>query len=185
MRLNNLGVWTTLSLSVSINHNNNYSLYLSFYVLFITNMLYLHIHNKQKTMITPVKPTDKIYLYLTDLHCEFVHPFFFQTHRETDRFFPSSGVQLPESNTMYHHHHVLSSSQLKSKVGHILAKVEVLRITSNIDDVHITSSLKGKTGLVSGLVPGFQVWKCPGTLEQTWHQSQMTQIYSNPLNFFA
>ncbi len=29
--------------------------------------------------------------------------------------------------------------------------------------------LDGKTGLVPGLVPGFQDWKCPGTLTQTWH----------------
>ena len=41
--------------------------------------------------------------------------------------------------------------------------------------------LDGKTGLVSG----FQDWKSPGTLTQTWHQTQMTQIYSNPLKYFA
>ncbi len=45
--------------------------------------------------------------------------------------------------------------------------------------------LDGKTGLVPDLVPGFQGWKCPGTLAQTWHLTQMTQIYSNPLKFFA
>ena len=28
-------------------------------------------------------------------------------------------------------------------------------------------NLDGKTGLVSGLVSGFQGWKCPGTLTQT------------------
>ncbi len=38
---------------------------------------------------------------------------------------------------------------------------------------------------VSGLVPGFQVWKWPGTLSQVWDQTQMTQIYSNPLKFFT
>ncbi len=42
-------------------------------------------------------------------------------------------------------------------------------------------NLDGKTGLVSG----FQDWKYPGTLTQTWQQAQMTQIYSNPLNFFV
>jgi hypothetical protein len=31
------------------------------------------------------------------------------------------------------------------------------------------ANLDGKTGLVPGLVPGFQGWKCPGTLAQTWH----------------
>ena len=30
-------------------------------------------------------------------------------------------------------------------------------------------TLDGKTGLVPVLVPGFQGWKCPGTLAQTWH----------------
>jgi hypothetical protein len=39
------------------------------------------------------------------------------------------------------------------------------------------SFLDGKTGLVPGLVSGFQGWKCPGTLTQTWYQTQMTQIY--------
>jgi hypothetical protein len=29
---------------------------------------------------------------------------------------------------------------------------------------------------VPDLVPGFQGWKCPGTLAQTWHSAQMTQI---------
>jgi hypothetical protein len=30
-------------------------------------------------------------------------------------------------------------------------------------------TLDGKTGLVPGLVPGFQGWKCPATLAQTWY----------------
>ena len=37
----------------------------------------------------------------------------------------------------------------------------------------------------TGLVSGFQDWKFPGTLTQTWQQAQMTQINSNPLKFFA
>jgi hypothetical protein len=32
------------------------------------------------------------------LHSEFVRLLFLQTHRETDRFFPASGVQLAQSN---------------------------------------------------------------------------------------
>ncbi len=47
------------------------------------------------------------------------------------------------------------------------------------------NTLDGKTGLIQDLVPGFQDWKYSGTMTQTWHQVQMTQIYSNPLNFFA
>ena len=47
------------------------------------------------------------------------------------------------------------------------------------------TTLDGKTGLVPGQVSGFQGWKNPGTVAQTWHQAQMTQIYSNPLNFFV
>ena len=35
--------------------------------------------------------------------------------------------------------------------------------------VTVLGILDGKTGLVPGLVPGFQGWKCPGTLAQTWH----------------
>ena len=42
-------------------------------------------------------------------------------------------------------------------------------------------TLDANSDLVPGLVPGFQVWKYPGTLSQTWHEAQMTQIYSNPL----
>ena len=35
--------------------------------------------------------------------------------------------------------------------------------------VYKVSGLDGKTGLVPDVVPGFQDWKCPGTLVQTWH----------------
>jgi hypothetical protein len=47
------------------------------------------------------------------LRCEFVRLVIFQDHRETDSFFPDSGDVF--------------SSQIKAKVGHILAKVTVLR----------------------------------------------------------
>jgi hypothetical protein len=74
------------------------------------------------------------------LHSEFVLLLFLQTHRETDRFFPSSGVQLTQSTSdLFHYHHVMFSSQIKSKVGNILAKDEALRITLNIDGTPITS----------------------------------------------
>ncbi len=54
------------------------------------------------------------------LHCEFVLILFLQTHREIDRFLSSSGVHLPRST--FHFHHVVFSSQVKSKVDHILTK---------------------------------------------------------------
>jgi hypothetical protein len=67
------------------------------------------------------------------IHCEFVRLLFLQAHRETDRFFAASGVELAQSNAMYHYRHPVFSSQLKSKVGHILAKAAALRINLNID----------------------------------------------------
>ena len=73
------------------------------------------------------------------LHWEFVHLLFLQTRRETDCFFGASGVQFAQSNTMYHYRRVAFSSQIKSKVGHILAKAAVLRINLNIDVVPIVS----------------------------------------------
>jgi hypothetical protein len=38
--------------------------------------------------------------------CEFVCLLFFQTHRETDRFFAASGVQFAQSNLQYHYRRV-------------------------------------------------------------------------------
>ena len=61
------------------------------------------------------------------LHCEFVGLFFLQAHRETDRFLTASGVQLAQSH--FHYRRAAFSSQLKSKVGHILAKVAALVLT--------------------------------------------------------
>ncbi len=75
------------------------------------------------------------------LHCDFVCLLFWQTHRETDCFFAASGVHLTQTNTQYHYRHVTFSSQLKSKVRHILDKTVVLRINLNIDDEPITSNL--------------------------------------------
>jgi hypothetical protein len=39
------------------------------------------------------------------LHSEFVRLLFLQAHRETDRFFAASGVQLAESNSGLFHFH--------------------------------------------------------------------------------
>jgi hypothetical protein len=74
------------------------------------------------------------------LHSEFVRLLFLQAHRETDRFFAASGVQLPETQRgMFHFHHASFSAQLKSKVDSTLTKATVLRININIDGTPITS----------------------------------------------
>ena len=39
------------------------------------------------------------------LHSEFIRLLFLQTHRETDRFFPASGVQLAQSTSGFFHYH--------------------------------------------------------------------------------
>ena len=74
------------------------------------------------------------------LHSEFVHLLFLQAHRENDRFFAVSGVQLAQSDRgQFHYRSAAFSSQLKSKVGNILAKAAALRITLNIDGAPIAS----------------------------------------------
>ncbi len=75
------------------------------------------------------------------LHSEFVRLLFLQTHRETDRFFATSGVQLPETDRVqFHFHRSDFSHQLKSKVSLPLTKAAVLRINLNIDGTPISSS---------------------------------------------
>jgi hypothetical protein len=55
------------------------------------------------------------------LHSEFIILLFLQSHRETDRFFASSGVQLTQTNCgLFHYHRAAFSSILKSRVGNIL-----------------------------------------------------------------
>jgi hypothetical protein len=74
------------------------------------------------------------------LHSEFVRLLFLQTHRETDRFFTASGVQLPETDRgMFHYRRAAFSVQLKSKVVLTIDKVVALRITLNLDGVPIIS----------------------------------------------
>ena len=74
------------------------------------------------------------------LHSEFVRLLFLQAHRETDRFFAASGVQLAQSNSgLFHFRRAAFSAQLKSKVGLALAKAAVLRINLNLDGAPITS----------------------------------------------
>jgi hypothetical protein len=74
------------------------------------------------------------------LHSDFVFLLFLQTHRETDRFFETSGVPVAQSTRgQFHFKHGAFSSQLRSKVGNILAKVEALRITLNVDGTPVVS----------------------------------------------
>jgi hypothetical protein len=73
------------------------------------------------------------------LHSEFVRLLFLQAHRETDRFFAASGVQLAQTDRgQFHFRRAAFSSQLKSRVGLALAKAAALRITLNLDGAPIT-----------------------------------------------
>jgi hypothetical protein len=68
------------------------------------------------------------------LHIEFIRLLFLQTHRETDRFFAASGVQLAQPNRgLFHFHRTAFSTTLRSKVGSTLTKAAPLRVNLNID----------------------------------------------------
>jgi hypothetical protein len=74
------------------------------------------------------------------LHSEFVRLLFLQAHRETDRFFAASGVQLVQTDRgQLHFRRAAFCSQLKSTVGLALTKAAALRITLNLDGAPITS----------------------------------------------
>ncbi len=74
------------------------------------------------------------------LHSEFVRLLFLQDHRETDRFFAVSGVQLAQTDRcQFHFRREAVSTQLKSRVGLTLAKTAALRITLNLDGATIIS----------------------------------------------
>jgi glucuronate isomerase len=52
------------------------------------------------------------------LHSKFVRLLFLQAHRETDRFFATSGVLSAQSDRgLFHYRHAAFSVQLKIKVG--------------------------------------------------------------------
>ena len=75
------------------------------------------------------------------LHCEFIRLLFLQTHRETDRFFATSGVQPAEhtSGGIFTFKRAAFLTQLKEKVGSSLAKTAAIRVNLNIDGAPITS----------------------------------------------
>jgi hypothetical protein len=65
---------------------------------------------------------------------------FLQVHRETDRFFAASGVQLVQSTSgLFNFRRTAFLTTLKAKVSSTLTKVEDLRITLNIDGTSFTS----------------------------------------------
>jgi hypothetical protein len=71
------------------------------------------------------------------LHGEFVRLLFLQDHRETDRFFAASGVQVVQTDRgQFHFRHAAFSQQLKGKVGLTLGKASVLRINLNLDGAY-------------------------------------------------
>ena len=62
------------------------------------------------------------------LHSEFIRILFLQAHRETDRFFATSGVLSAQSDRgFFHYHSSAFSSMIKSRVGNILDKTAALR----------------------------------------------------------
>ena len=107
------------------------------------------------------------------LHSEFVRLLFLQTHRETDRFFAASGVQLAQTQRgMFHFQRAAFSAQIKVKVGSTLAKAAALRVNLNVDGVPITSKTHTHTShsqtsrlLTSSLSLGVPVPQQPSVCE--------------------
>ena len=63
-----------------------------------------------------------------------------EAHRETDRFFAVSGVQLVQTDRdQFHFRRAAFVQQLKSRVGLALGKATALRITLNLDGAPIIS----------------------------------------------
>jgi hypothetical protein len=84
------------------------------------------------------------------LHSDFVRLLFLQTHRQTDRFFSVSGVQLVQHDRdQFDFRRVVFSSLVKARVGLALAKAAALRITLYLDGTPITS--KSLSSLVFSL----------------------------------
>ena len=82
------------------------------------------------------------------LHGDFVRLLFLQVHRETDRFFAASGVQIAQSTSgQFHYLHTVFSSQFKSKVGNTFVKAAVSPDAGNHGPV---PSRGGDAGLQHG-----------------------------------
>jgi hypothetical protein len=75
------------------------------------------------------------------LHSEFIRLLFLQTHRETDRFFTTSGVQSAHHDRgFFHFRRTAFSSMLRSKCGNILTKASDLSVNLNLYGVSISSN---------------------------------------------
>jgi hypothetical protein len=72
---------------------------------------------------------------------EFVRLLFLQAHRETDRFFTASGVQLAQTGPggQFTFRRAVFLTQLQSKVGLALPTAAVLRVNLNLDGAPIVS----------------------------------------------
>jgi hypothetical protein len=69
------------------------------------------------------------------LHSEFVRLLFLQSHRDTDRFFATSGVRFAQSTSgQFHFRRAAFSQELTGKVGLALAKAAALHITSGFSE---------------------------------------------------
>ena len=74
------------------------------------------------------------------LHSEFIRILFLQAHRETDRFFPASGVLSAQTDRgFFHYLGATFYSNLESKTGNLLTKAAPLRINLNLDGASIAS----------------------------------------------
>jgi hypothetical protein len=105
------------------------------------------------------------------LHSEFVSLLFLQAHRETDRFFAASGVQLTQpTSAHFHFHRSVFSSQIRSKVGSTLVKDEALRVNLNLDGVPITSrTVKDEALRVNLNLDGVPITSRTHTVRVTHH----------------
>ena len=74
------------------------------------------------------------------LHSEFIRILFLQSHRETDRFFATSGVLSTQSDRgFFHYRRAAFFFMIKSRIGNILTKAATLRINLNLDGTPIAS----------------------------------------------
>jgi hypothetical protein len=100
-----------------------------------------HLHYPHDVDRTPNEAAaDKIRQYRADYNNRPSNAISFIPAIASDRFFAASGVQLAQSTSgQFHYRRAAFSSQLRSKVGNILAKAAALRITLNIDGAPIPS----------------------------------------------
>jgi hypothetical protein len=101
----------------------------------------VHLHPLLEPPSRQKKKNKKVFCKKKLLHFHFETAFILQAHRETDRFFAASGVQLAQTNPsgQFHFRCAAFASILKSRVGNILTKAPSLRINLNLDGTPIVS----------------------------------------------